>query len=143
MENAGGAVVRNLHRRFPPQPVAVLCGPGNNGGDGFGVARLLHDMGWPVRVALLGPLGALKGDAAVNAARWTGEVQALAPSVLDGATLIVDALFGSGLARALDGSCAATIRALGERNFLASRSIFQAAWTATPARFGASLRWLA
>ncbi|MEK7245636.1 MAG: NAD(P)H-hydrate epimerase, partial [Pseudomonadota bacterium] len=115
MENAGGAIVRNIRRRFPPQPVAILCGPGNNGGDGFVVARLLHDMGWPVRVALLGTREALKGDAAANAARWSGEVQALAPSVLDGATLIVDALFGAGLARALDGSCAATVRALGER----------------------------
>ena len=115
MENAGGAVVRHMHRRFPPQPVTVLCGPGNNGGDGFVVARLLKDMGWPVRVALLGPRSTLKGDAAANAARWTGEVQALASSVLDGATLIVDALFGAGLARALDGAAGATLAALGER----------------------------
>ena len=115
MENAGSAVVRNLHRRFPPQPVAVLCGPGNNGGDGFVVARLLRDMGWKVTVALLGPRTALKADAAANAARWTGEVGALAPSALDGATLIVDALFGSGLARTLDGVAAATLAALGER----------------------------
>ncbi|MCC7016518.1 MAG: NAD(P)H-hydrate epimerase, partial [Rhodospirillales bacterium] len=115
MENAGGAVVRNIHRRFPPQPVAVLCGPGNNGGDGFVVARLLKDMGWPVRVALFGSRDALKGDAATNAARWSGEVSALAPSILDGATLIVDALFGAGLTRALDGGAAATVRALVER----------------------------
>lgn len=115
MENAGGAVVRHIRRRFPQQPVTVLCGPGNNGGDGFVVARLLKDMGWPTRVALLGPRGALKGDAAANAARWPDDVRSLAPSALDGATLIVDALFGAGLSRVLDGAAADTIRALVER----------------------------
>lgn len=115
MENAGSAVVRHIRRRFPSQPVTVLCGPGNNGGDGFVIARMLKDMGWPVRVALLGSRGALKGDAAANAARWPGETPALAPSVLDGAALIVDALLGSGLARDLDGAAQATIKAVGER----------------------------
>ena len=116
MENAGAAVVRHIHRRYPPQPVAVLCGPGNNGGDGFVVARLLKDMGWTVRVALLGPREALKGDAARNAERWTGDVVALAPAALDGVTLAVDALFGAGLTRDVDGPAAAAIRALAERN---------------------------
>ncbi len=115
MENAGAAVVRHIHRRFPPQPVVVLCGPGNNGGDGFVVARLLKDMGWTVRVALLGPRDALKGDAARGAYRWTGNVLAVTPSALDGAALVVDALFGAGLARDVLGPVAAVVRAIGER----------------------------
>jgi len=116
MENAGGAVVRNIRRRFPPQAVAVLCGPGNNGGDGLVVARLLKDMGWPVRVALLGPRDALTGDAAANAARWSDDVLPLSPWVLDGTTLVVDALFGAGLARAVEGAAAETLRALADKN---------------------------
>lgn len=116
MENAGAAVVRHIHRRFPPQPVAVLCGPGNNGGDGFVVARMLKDMGWTARVGLLGAREALKGDAARNAERWSGDVVPLTPAVFDGVTLVVDALFGAGLARDLDGPAAAAIRALGARN---------------------------
>ena len=73
MEAAGRGIVRELCRRWPtPRPVTVLCGPGNNGGDGFVVARILLGMGWPVRVALLGKWDALKGDAAVNAGRWSG-----------------------------------------------------------------------
>ncbi|MGA7865953.1 MAG: NAD(P)H-hydrate epimerase, partial [Stellaceae bacterium] len=61
MENAGRKVADAVSRRWPPQLVAVLCGPGNNGGDGFVAARVLAERGSPVRLALLGSVGALRG----------------------------------------------------------------------------------
>ncbi|HYD29568.1 MAG TPA: NAD(P)H-hydrate dehydratase, partial [Azospirillaceae bacterium] len=109
MENAGAAIAQAIVHRWPPQPVSILCGPGNNGGDGFVVARLLAGMGWPVRLALFGKREALKGDAAQAASRWTGRVESLTPAVLDGNPLVVDALFGAGLSRPLDGVARAVV----------------------------------
>ena len=101
MENAGRAVTRELAQRWSMRRVTVLCGPGNNGGDGFAVARELAAAGWPVRVALLGSRDALRGDAQHQAAAWKGAVEAVAPAAIEAAELVVDALFGSGLARPL------------------------------------------
>jgi NAD(P)H-hydrate epimerase len=115
MENAGRAVADAVSRRWSLRPVAVLCGPGNNGGDGFVAARILAERGWPVRLALLGSRDALKGDAAAAATRWYGAVEALSPAVLDSAGLVIDALFGAGLARPIDGVAAEIIGALGRR----------------------------
>ncbi|MEW5726578.1 MAG: NAD(P)H-hydrate epimerase, partial [Pseudomonadota bacterium] len=103
MEAAGFAVFAEVQRRFDPCRVVVLCGPGNNGGDGFVAARHLAGEGYQVRVALLGSLAGLEGDAAAMARRWDGEVVALEPAALDGADVVVDALFGAGLSRPLDG----------------------------------------
>src|SRR5688572_9323077 len=90
MENAGRAVADAILLRYARQPVLVLCGPGNNGGDGFVVARLLKDAGWQVRVALHGIEGKLKHDAAVNARRWLGPVEPIEGRLIDEAGIIVD-----------------------------------------------------
>ena len=102
MQNAGEAVAREIERRFTPRAVSVLCGPGNNGGDGFVAAATLAQSGWPVRVALLGDAEALRGDALLCARRWPGPIEPLIPAIIDNAELVIDALFGSGLNRALD-----------------------------------------
>jgi NAD(P)H-hydrate epimerase len=109
MEAAGRAVADAVMGRHRPRPVVVLCGPGNNGGDGFVAARHLQAAGWPVRVGLLGARDALKGDAAWAASSWRGPVETLASGLLDGRPLVVDALFGAGLARAIDGVAGAVI----------------------------------
>jgi NAD(P)H-hydrate epimerase len=111
MENAGSAVAHEIVKRWSARPVIVLCGPGNNGGDGFVTARHLSEKGWSVRVALLGSLDHLTGAARHQAELWRGEVQLLVPDVLDGAELVVDALFGAGLGRALDGPVAEILSA--------------------------------
>lgn len=103
MEAAGRAVARAVVERYRRQPVLVLCGPGNNGGDGFVAARHLQAEGWLVKVALLRGAGELRGDAARAARQWKGAVAALSPGLLDGRPLVIDALFGAGLARPIDG----------------------------------------
>src|ERR1700719_662783 len=115
MLNAGNAVVREIMRRWTPRAVTVLCGPGNNGGDGFVVAIALAQAGWPVRVALLGRREDLRGDARVHADRWSGGIESVTPGVIEGAALVVDALFGSGLSRRLDPQIVATLTAITQR----------------------------
>jgi len=101
MENAGRAVARAIRRRFPPCRTLVLCGPGNNGGDGFVVARLLQQEGWPVRLACLGAPKA-GTDAAAMAASWRGPAAPFTAEEAARADLVVDAVFGAGLSRDLD-----------------------------------------
>jgi hydroxyethylthiazole kinase-like uncharacterized protein yjeF len=115
MRNAGNAVAREIMRRWSPRPVAVLCGPGNNGGDGFVAAVSLLAAGWPVRLAMLGERERLRGEAKFHAARWTGAVEPLDPRVLDGCELVVDALLGSGLRRRLGAEVMPTLAAVSER----------------------------
>lgn len=104
MEAAGTAIVNEICHRWKPRPVTILCGPGNNGGDGFVVARLLKKKDWPVSLALLGTADKVSGDAAINAKRWDGDILPLDDDrLLDDNPLVVDALFGAGLARPLEG----------------------------------------
>jgi NAD(P)H-hydrate epimerase len=112
MANAGRSVADAIIARFAPAAVVVLCGPGNNGGDGFVVARLLEQAGWPVRLALLGERSRLQGDAADAARAWRGDVAPIEPAALAGAGLVVDALFGAGLTRPVEGKAGETIAAL-------------------------------
>ncbi len=118
MEAAGSAIARHIVRCWPKQPLAILCGPGNNGGDGFVVARLLDQSGWPVRIFLLGERGALKGDARVNAERWQGAIAPLDKDLPDDCRLVVDALFGAGLTRPLDGAAGVAIEAINQRGMI-------------------------
>ncbi len=114
MEAAGQGAARLIRARFAPVPAVVLCGPGNNGGDGFVIARALAEAGWEVRAGLLGDADRLPGDAALNAGRWRemgGAIAPLDPGLVEGAGLIVDALFGAGLARPLDGVARRTVEA--------------------------------
>jgi len=118
MEAAGAAVARHIQARFKRQQTLVLCGPGNNGGDGYVVARHLAAAGWPVTVAELSPPRA-GSDAEHMATLWKGPTEAAEPAALARATLFVDALFGAGLARPLDGRAAALVAALIGRRIVA------------------------
>ncbi len=114
MENAGQVIKKAVLERFEPCKTLVLCGPGNNGGDGFVLARLLDEAGWPVSVALFGEREKLKGDAAINGARWRSEVKPIESEAIMGAGLIVDALLGAGLDRDVSGHLAAIIKQVNE-----------------------------
>ncbi|MGE0718950.1 MAG: NAD(P)H-hydrate dehydratase [Alphaproteobacteria bacterium] len=106
MERAGRAVAVAVAAGWSPRPVAVLCGPGNNGGDGFVAARLLARAGWPVRVAAMVDRAALRGDAAHHAGRWAGPVAPVGPAAVAGVELVIDAVFGAGLSRPFAGAAA-------------------------------------
>src|SRR5262245_22962708 len=104
MENAGRAVADEVSRRFPDTPsVSVRCGPGNNGGDGFVAARHLADRGYAVRLGFNGDRSRLPQDAAAMAKFWTGGIEPLHRDLLAKADVVVDALFGAGLARPIEG----------------------------------------
>jgi NAD(P)H-hydrate epimerase len=111
MEAAGEAAASFIIRTMSPRPAAILCGPGNNGGDGFVIARKLKQAGWQVRLALFGERAALKGDAALMASLYDGAAEPLTPAALEGAGVIVDALFGTGLSRTVDGAAKTMIEA--------------------------------
>ena len=100
MERAGQAVAAAALRRFPGAlRFAVLCGPGNNGGDGYVAARALQAAGAAVTVHALGDTAALAGDAATAFARFSGTVAPLAAYAPRPGDVVVDALFGAGLSR--------------------------------------------
>jgi ADP-dependent NAD(P)H-hydrate dehydratase / NAD(P)H-hydrate epimerase len=113
MENAGRAVADRVATRHPPgSRVAVVAGPGNNGGDGFVAARILLERGYRVGVLMVGDAARLKGDAALAARRWRGPTAAAEPSALSSTDMIVDALFGAGLDRPVEGLPQAMIEAM-------------------------------
>jgi ADP-dependent NAD(P)H-hydrate dehydratase / NAD(P)H-hydrate epimerase len=113
MEHAGRAVSDEIVRRFPDrETVVLLCGPGNNGGDGFVAARHLKEQGYRVRLGFDGDEARLPADAAAMAKRFTGAREPLRPDILIGANVVVDALFGAGLTRPIEGRLAQLIDSL-------------------------------
>ena len=117
MENAGRAVADAVGHRWPiGSRVLVLCGPGNNGGDGWVCARILRERGFVVRLLSLVDRARLGGDAAEAAERWRGPVEPTDPAIVARALadcrVVVDALFGAGLARPLDGVAARLVEAV-------------------------------
>jgi len=104
MERAGLAVADQAARIARSRGrIVVLCGPGGNGGDGFVAARLLARRGYSVELGLIGRREALRGDPALAAARYEGEVREAAALDPGQADCVIDALFGAGLARDIDG----------------------------------------
>lgn len=113
MEAAGRAVAEAVAGLAPEGPIRVVCGKGNNGGDGFVAARLLREMGFEVETLLLWPGEELRGDAAVNFERFGGELLAGDPAGrLDGSGAVVDAIFGTGFEGAPREPAAAAIEAI-------------------------------
>jgi ADP-dependent NAD(P)H-hydrate dehydratase / NAD(P)H-hydrate epimerase len=112
MARAGEAVATAVRRVQPGADVLVLCGPGNNGGDGYVAAASLAASGQPVRIAAIGE--PRSGAAREARAAWTGPVERLGDAAP--ASVVVDALFGTGLSRRLDVDAAAALRRLVEES---------------------------
>jgi NAD(P)H-hydrate epimerase len=97
MERAGTGLADSVQSMVPSGPVAIVCGKGNNGGDGFVAARILRQRGWEVRVLLLAEPEEYRGDARANLERLPGDDPApFSARSLAGAAVIVDALLGTG-----------------------------------------------
>ncbi|MBP0445659.1 NAD(P)H-hydrate dehydratase [Roseomonas sp. SSH11] len=112
MAAAGRAVARAAMARFRACRTLVLAGPGNNGGDGYVAARLLHEAGWPVAVATMG-VPRPGGPAAGAAARWRGSVVPFTPEEAARAGLVIDALLGAAPSRPLGAEAVSVLRAAG------------------------------
>ena len=110
MQAAGRAVARAVRRRYRPCRTLVLCGPGNNGGDGYVAARLLAAAGWPVATAALGPPRP-GSDACAAAAAWHGPRLPFAAAEAARAGLVIDAVFGAGLSAPIGEEVAAVLAA--------------------------------
>ncbi len=102
MENAGRKVANEVAKRWSPRKTMVLCGPGNNGGDGYVVARHLQARGYAVEVVTIGDHAKLKADAAAMAKQWIGPTHRFDPKAPVHHDLVVDAIFGAGLSRGLE-----------------------------------------
>src|SRR6202047_986635 len=104
MENAGRAVADSVLRRHPAgTPITIVTGPGNNGGDGLVAARILKERVYRPRVLLLSDGQRFKGDALTAARRWNGPYEPATPGAVGPQSVVVDALFGAGLDRPVDG----------------------------------------
>ena len=115
MERAGAALAEAVRLYIGPRPTLILCGPGNNGGDGYVAARHLRDRGYPIRVAAL----AEPAQAAAKWAKgeWDGPVEDFADA--EPAPIILDCLFGTGLSRGLQDDVSKRLQALVEQALVA------------------------
>jgi ADP-dependent NAD(P)H-hydrate dehydratase / NAD(P)H-hydrate epimerase len=117
MENAGRGVAEEVVRRFPRgSKVLVCCGQGSNGGDGFVCARTLRERGYQVRLGLLGKLEELQSDPKEMARRWDELIEPLTTKSVEGAEVIVDAIWGSGLKGPVNGVVAQIIDEVTQRH---------------------------
>ncbi len=112
MEQAGKALALHAIQGRRPGTLLILSGPGNNGGDGFVAARYAQEAGWRVRVGLVGEPSQLRGDAAEMASQWHGTRRRASPDLIEGSDLIIDAIFGAGLSRPIEGAAADLIAAV-------------------------------
>ena len=115
MRRAGRALAEAVSLYIGARPTLVLCGPGNNGGDGYVAARLLADRGYPVRVASLGEPGREAAKWAFQ--QWNGPVEDVANA--SPAPILVDCLFGTGLGRGLEESVARKLLSLTDQSVVA------------------------
>lgn len=114
MMRAGLAVADEIQKKWQSCKTLVLCGPGNNGGDGLVAAEALRRTGWDVTAAALIPLAEMKGDAALAAKEWQGKTIPLDAVSFDGVDLAVVALFGTGLQRPVEGIAKAALEKLAQ-----------------------------
>lgn len=136
MERAAAAAALAIDQFAPAMPALVLCGPGNNGGDGYAIACILRAGGRSVRLAALG--GATGGPAATMAARWLAPVE-----TIDGAApapLVIDALFGTGLSRPLPAAAQSALDRLAGAGVVVAVDIASGIDGATGAALGRPLR---
>ncbi|SEQ44401.1 NAD(P)H-hydrate epimerase [Ectothiorhodospira magna] len=117
MGRAGAAALERLQRQWPQAgTLAIYCGPGNNGGDGYVLARLAHEAGLSVQVVAATDPARLRGEAALAWQDWhaLGQPLSTPETALDGADVIVDALLGTGLTRAVEGDLARLIHRINQ-----------------------------
>ena len=115
MENAGKAVAALVTQEYKASPVLIVCGTGNNGGDGFVVARLLREQGWTVTLSVVGDEAQIKDDAKAAKTKWTatgGTITPFSAELVTKAELVIDAMFGTGIARDIDGAAKDAIIAI-------------------------------
>lgn len=120
MVNAGRAVAQHVMRKYPRQRnVLVLCGPGNNGGDGYIAARILDNNGYQVRVVSI--VDRARGSLPQRARQYWGKPVETTPDIqscdwLKHVALVIDAMFGAGITRALEGEAQAWAAVLAEHS---------------------------
>ena len=116
MENAGVSVADFIKTKFSKRKTLILCGPGNNGGDGFVVARHLKESGWDVDLASMIDVRSYKKDALLMAKKWNGNTISFDNIQLKNYDLFIDAIFGTGLSKEISGLTASIINKTNKKN---------------------------